>query len=214
MRVTWYGHSCFVLETHGGTRLLLDPCDPDTGYALDAIAADAVCVTHAHHDHSYTAAAAGNPLVIQGPGEYSVKDVRITGYPSWHDGVQGAQRGPNVIYLIQAEGRRVCHLGDLGALPEESVLEALSKPDLLLIPVGGRYTIDASAAAALTARLEPAVVTPMHYRTAALTFPLADAEEFIKLLGDSYRVQRLDRPDFTLPEPSEQGILLAPDYVR
>jgi L-ascorbate metabolism protein UlaG (beta-lactamase superfamily) len=165
MLINYHGHSEFLIETASGLRILTDPFDPAIPFPFHKTNADIVTVSHAHHDHEHLDKVEGRPQVIREGGErYPHKSVKITGLPSWHDSVQGATRGPNTIYLIQVDGLRLAHLGDLGCMPDESVLRPLEFLDLVFVPVGGTYTIDAKQAAALMARIKPRIIVPMHYK--------------------------------------------------
>ena len=146
MKLRWYGHSCFLLTGADGVRILTDPCDPPTGYKLHDIEADAVTVSHAHHDHNYLAAAAGQPAVIDSAGTFDVRGCRVTGVPTWHDPERGKKRGPNLVFVFEIDGLRVAHLGDLGDVPDAATVDAIGRVDVLLCPIGGYYTIDADEA--------------------------------------------------------------------
>ncbi len=165
MLISYHGHSEFLIETASGLRILTDPFDPAIPFPFRKTSADIVTVSHAHHDHEHLDKVEGRPQVIREGGEHHPhKNIKVTGLPSWHDKEKGAKRGPNTIYLFQFEGLRLAHLGDLGDLPDEKVLEALEFLDLVFVPVGGTYTIDAKQAVELMARIRPRVIVPMHYK--------------------------------------------------
>lgn len=165
MLITYHGHSQFTLETASGVRILTDPYDAKTGYPLREVAADIVTVSHAHDDHAWLQKVTGQPLVIRDEGPHTPQSgIRIQGFPAWHDDAHGQKRGRVLCYVIQADGLRVVHLGDLGELPPPALAEELGTPDVLLIPVGGFYTIDAAQAAQAVEQLNPRMVIPMHYR--------------------------------------------------
>ena len=197
MKMQWYGHSCFLLTSSDGVRILTDPCAPTTGYRLENIEADDVTSSHAHYDHNFFAAAAGSPEAISTPGEHTVRGVTITGIPTFHDDAGGKERGPNIVYAIEMDGLRIVHLGDLGHQPDAAACAAIGAPDVLLVPVGGTYTLDAAGACAVVALLKPRIVIPMHYQTAALTFSLDPVEPF--LTGLSGRtIHRLQQSECTI----------------
>ena len=167
MLIFHHGHSEFLLELADGYRILTDPFDAHVGYPMRRVRCDAVTVSHAHGDHSevgkaenYTALVDHAGTTVLAPG------VVVKGIESWHDDQQGALRGPNRIYILEADGLRIAHLGDLGAW-DDALAERLTGLDILLIPVGGYYTIDAQSAASLCHRVQPRIIIPMHYRTQA-----------------------------------------------
>lgn len=174
MKLTWLGHSCFLLETASGS-VVFDPYAPQSvpGLSLPPLTADAVLCSHGHRDHNYAQAVR---LSGKKPS-FSVRRME-----SFHDDQQGALRGENLISIVEAEGMRVVHLGDLGVMPDAGLLDALKKADLLMIPVGGYYTIDAKTALALVKELSPRIVVPMHYRGAGFGYDvIAEVDEFAGL---------------------------------
>jgi len=182
MEITWYGHACFRLRDKGAT-FVTDPYDQSIGYTLPKIRADIVTVSHDHADHNYVSGIKGAPKVVDGPGEYEIKGVFITGIATFHDRKKGAQRGRNTVFLLEFNGLTICHLGDLGHIPTQAQVEALSDVDVLLIPVGGVSTIGAPQAAEVISLLEPKIVIPMHYKTKALTLKLASVNRFLQEMG-------------------------------
>ena len=183
MLIRSMGHSQFLLEDRHGQRVVTDPFDAHTGYPMTPVRADAVTVSHAHGDHSFTEKVTGSPVVIDTAGTRSpLPDVRITGIPSFHDGEGGAKRGSNLLMLIEMDGLRTLHCGDLGHLPDGAILEAAGRVDVLLVPVGGFFTIDAEAAMETCRLFRPRVIVPMHYRTKYnASWPIQDAAPFLKL---------------------------------
>jgi L-ascorbate metabolism protein UlaG (beta-lactamase superfamily) len=165
MLIIYHGHSEFLLETEGGLRILTDPFDPKVPYPYRETSADIVTVSHEHFDHNHTEKVKGSPTVVRGVASFCpAPGVTVTGYPSFHDDKQGALRGPNTIFVIETEGLRVAHLGDLGAFPDKEVINALRGADVLMIPIGGTYTLDAERGAAFTRLIKPRVTIPMHYK--------------------------------------------------
>lgn len=162
---------------------MIDPFG-DIGLKMPNFSADIVLVTHGHPDHNNVGAVKGEPFVIENPGEYEVKGVFIQGIASFHDDKEGKERGVNTIYTIEAEDMRLCHLGDFGQkqLTDEQ-LEKIGKVDILMIPVGGTYTIDSSEAAKVIGQIEPKIVVPMHYEMPKLKFKLDGVEKFLKAMG-------------------------------
>lgn len=179
MEITWLGHSCFRLKGKGAT-LLTDPFDPSTGYVLGKPAADVVTVSINMPDHNNVQGVSGDPLVIDGPGEYEVSGVMITGIASSSGGEQPAR---NTIYVLEMDDLRLCHLGDLAKVPKNDLVETVGDVDVLMIPVGGRDTMDASMAMETISVLQPKIVVPMHYRTSLFGPELEPLDRFLREMG-------------------------------
>ena len=182
MEITWLGHSCFRIRGRQAT-VITDPYSPNLGYSLGNPKADIVTVSHQHEGHSYVSGIEGNPKPVLGPGEYEIGGVLIIGVATFHDNVRGEQRGKNTVYVMEVDEVAVCHLGDLGHVLTAEQVEELGDVDVLLLPVGGVSTINAPTAAEVVRQLEPEVVVPMHYKTAALRWELESAERFLKEIG-------------------------------
>jgi L-ascorbate metabolism protein UlaG (beta-lactamase superfamily) len=182
MDLTWYGHACFKLSDRG-VVIVTDPFQDDIGYERPRIRADVVTISHDHPGHNNRVGFRGGPKFLDGPGEYEIKGVFITGIATYHDGRRGQVRGRNTVFLFDFDGLTVCHLGDLGHIPSQTQVEALSDVDLLLIPVGGLHTIDASGAAEVISLIEPRLVVPMHYKTPVEKARLHDLARFLKEMG-------------------------------
>lgn len=187
MIITWLGHSCFKLQDKVGTdgvTVITDPYDKETGLKMPSIEADIVTVSHDHHDHNNVEALRGKPFVIDCAGEYDFKGVLVEGIDSYHDEEEGKLRGGNIIYRIEVEDISIVHLGDLGHTLTNEQLEKLVGTDVLLIPVGGKFTLDAKKAVEVISQIEPRIVIPMHYQTEGLAVEGLDSiEKFIKELG-------------------------------
>jgi len=182
MEISWLGHSCFRLKGRQAT-VITDPFSPDLGYSLGKPTARIVTVSHQHPGHSYIEGIGGNPKPVIGPGEYEISNVLIIGIATFHDTDRGKIRGKNTIYLIEMDEISVCHLGDLGHVLTDEQVEELGNVDVLLVPVGGVSTINASMAAEIVRQLEPRVVVPMHYKTQALDRELEPVAMFLKEIG-------------------------------
>ena len=179
MIITPLGHSCFLLEESTGTKVVTDPYSSDIGITLPPVTADVVTVSHSHYDHNNVKAVSGDPMVIDKPGMHDVKGVQIFGLNTYHDELNGAKRGSNVIFNIRMDGVNVCHLGDVGHGPSPMMIEAIGPVDILLIPVGGTYTIDAEVAKEYVDRLMPSVVIPMHFKTDDVELDIEGVEAFL-----------------------------------
>ncbi len=183
MTITWFGQSCFRLEAKEGS-ILIDPFSKEIGLKPPRIKDDVVLVTHQHHDHNNIEDANPEAFIIQNPGEYENHGIAIQGIQSFHDNKEGAERGLNTIYVIKAEELTICHLGDLGHVLTDHQVEKIGDVDILMIPVGGTYTIDAKTAVEVISQVEPKIVIPMHYMVSGHTpSPLDGPEKFVKELG-------------------------------
>jgi L-ascorbate metabolism protein UlaG (beta-lactamase superfamily) len=182
MDITWYGHACFRLGERGAV-VVTDPFGDHLGYTRPRIRADVVTISHDHAGHNNRVGFRGGPKFFDGPGEYEVRGVFITGIATYHDGRRGAVRGRNTVFVFEFASMTICHLGDLGHLPAQDELEALGDVDVLLIPVGGLHTIDASKATEVISLLEPRLVIPMHYKTPFEKARLQTVNKFLKEMG-------------------------------
>jgi len=182
MDINWLGHSCFRIRGKQAT-IITDPFPPDLGYTLGKQTADIVTVSHQHPSHSYDKGIDGDPKVIAGPGEYEIKGVLIIGIATFHDIDGGKTRGKNTTYLMEIDGITVCHLGDLGHVLTTEQVEEIDDVDMLLLPVGGKSTLNAATAAEVIRQLEPKVVIPMHYKTPVLERELDPVDNFLKEMG-------------------------------
>jgi L-ascorbate metabolism protein UlaG (beta-lactamase superfamily) len=176
--VTWLGHGCFRLRGRGAA-VVTDPYPPAIGLKLSRLDADLVTVSHEHENHNYTQVVR-DAYEIRGPGEYEVAGVSVIGVPTYHDAEKGAKHGRNTVYLIEIDDVRVCHLGDLGHKLDDAEAEAISSPDVLLVPVGGNTAINAVQAAEIVRQLEPRYVVPMHYAIPGLKLQLDSLDRFLK----------------------------------
>jgi L-ascorbate metabolism protein UlaG (beta-lactamase superfamily) len=214
-KISWAGQACFSISLSGGkdqsAEIVIDPFSEDIGLKLPNLSADIVLVSHAHMDHNNVGDVKGSPFVIQEPGEYEVKGVFIQGIESFHDNEQGKERGKNTIYVMEAEGMRLCHLGDLGQtqLTDEQV-EKIDTVDILMIPVGGNYTIDGAEAQKIISQLEPKIVIPMHFKLPKLKVELEDVSKFLKAMGksDIAPVDKLNIKANALPKEGASEIIV------
>ena len=179
MRLRYLGHSCFLLTAENGTRIVTDPYS-GIGYDMPRVAADYIVCTHGHYDHAYTdGVSCPQPPVVRA-GEYDLGGVRARGFDSFHDEVRGAKRGKNVVFVFEADGVRVCHMGDIGQPCTEEFAQRLGSIDVLLLPVGGTYTVDAAGAMEYVKAIAPKIAVPMHY-AAGGTIDIAPPGAFLAL---------------------------------
>lgn len=183
MRIKWLGHSCFKISSKNGIRIVTDPFDDNLGYRIPSVETDIVTVSHGHYDHNFVDCLNGDFEVIDKVGDFNVKGIPIRGVHTFHDEEEGAKRGGNIVYTFVVDDIKICHLGDLGHLLTPSQLEMIGDVDVLLIPVGGVYTIAAAQAVEVIKQLKPAVVVPMHYKTRALRLNVDPVEGFEQLMG-------------------------------
>ncbi|MFH0936976.1 MAG: MBL fold metallo-hydrolase [Candidatus Daviesbacteria bacterium] len=184
MDIYWYGQACFKLKGKTAS-VIIDPFDPEfTGLKLPKdLEGQVVLSSHSHKDHNNTSAVLGESLVISGPGEYEKAGIQITGIATFHDKVQGAERGSNTVFHILMDNLNILHLGDLGHSLTEEQTSLIDEVDILMVPVGGKYTVDAEEAAKIVAALEPKIVIPMHYSLPGLKSELSRVETFLKEMG-------------------------------
>lgn len=199
MRLTYHGHACFLLES-GGTAVLIDPFNEKCGYPFPNVSPTAVTVSHEHFDHNYVEVAGGSPKVIRGlrEGGQAWADVagrvgpfRLSGVKTYHDTSQGSERGRNVMFVFEAEDLRLVHAGDLGHTLSGEQVAATGRADVLLLPVGGHYTIGPKDADTVVGQLRPRLVVPMHYKTEVnQDWPIGPVDEFLR---GKERVRRQER---------------------
>ena len=199
MNISWYGHSCFKIQTkpkrgYEEVTIVTDPFDKTIGLRPPQGQADIVTISHSHHDHSDPSFLKGDPFVIDSPGEYSIKKISIQGIDSFHDDEKGEKRGRNSIFVIESEEIKVCHLGDLGHILTENQVEAIGEVDILFIPVGGKYTIEPEQVKEVISQLEPNVVVPMHYKISGLKLDISDEKPFFSIMGEKVKekVQKIN----------------------
>jgi len=189
MKVKWLGHACFMITSDAGIKIITDPYERsgDLTYGEIKESADIVTVSHEHFDHNNVSAVRGNPEIARGTKK--AKGIEFRGIATYHDDTGGKLRGNNTIFCFEVDGISVCHLGDLGHQLSDRQVAELGKVDILLIPVGGFYTIDAKVASEVCNRLTPGVIIPMHYKTDKCGLPIAGVDEFLQGKKD---VSRLD----------------------
>jgi L-ascorbate metabolism protein UlaG (beta-lactamase superfamily) len=180
VKIKWLGHACFVITSDAGTKIITDPYVTGGGIDYGEIteSADIVTVSHDHADHNNVAVVKGKPEVVRGSA--SIKGIEFKGIPGYHDDAGGSTRGKNTMFCFEVDGMRVCHVGDLGHQLSDKQVAELGRIDILLIPVGGYYTIDAKVATQVCNQLNPKVIIPMHFKTDKCAYPIAGVDEFLK----------------------------------
>lgn len=183
MKMEWIGHACFRMTAEDGTVVITDPYDEGVGINMLPLAANLVTMSHEHHDHNETRMIVGAPRIVRGTQEAAVGGVTARAVASFHDDVRGEKRGPNAIRIFDIDGLKVVHMGDQGCMPDENVLAAIADADVMMIPAGGTYTVDAQGAKAIIERARPQCVIPMHVKTAHCGYPIAPVTEFLAAMG-------------------------------
>lgn len=184
MKIKYLGHSCFLITAEDGTKIITDPYEPgglDGSLKHGAIGepADVVTVSHQHADHNYAQGVPGNPVVVSGEGSHAAHGIEFKGVASFHDASQGKERGPNTVFTFTVDGVTIAHLGDLGHRLTDDQLAQLGKVNVLLIPVGGFFTIDAAQATGIIDQLKPLIIIPMHAKNPKVDFPIAPVNDFL-----------------------------------
>lgn len=210
MRVKWLGHACFLITSRDGLRVITDPYAVGGGINYSPIkeTADVVSVSHGHDDHSNVSALKGKPEIINNAGIKTAKGIQFRGVATFHDEAQGRQRGSNTVFCFTIDDIKLCHLGDLGHVLNPELVSEIGAVDILFVPVGGYFTIDAAVATQVCDQLGPKVIIPMHFKTPKCTYPIADVEDFLK---GKKNVRRIDNSevDFEVEKlPANTEILI------
>jgi len=210
VKISYLGHSSFKIKS-SEVIVITDPFDPKaTGLKWKKVRADIVTVSHQHSDHNYLTGIEGQPFLISEPGEYEVKGVHVIGLASFHDGKRGKDRGENIAYMIHLDDFSIVHLGDLGAPLSSGQLENLNTVDVLLVPVGGKYTMNVEAVSELIAQIEPSYIVPMHYHLPGSKLGLDPLDKFLEQMGVESPVTQADldlRSRVALPEETTVVVL-------
>lgn len=211
MKIKWLGHSSFLVTSEEGTKIVTDPYSVGGGISYAPInqSADVVTISHNHGDHNNDRAIKGNPQSIKEEGIRKAKGIEFKGIPSHHDAIQGSERGGNIIFCFTIDCINICHLGDLGHILDHKQIADIGSVDILLIPVGGYYTIDYKQATTISKSLRPKVVIPMHYKTSKCGYPISKVDEFLKGKKNVRRLDlnEVDYKQSELPEQAEIVVL-------
>ncbi len=197
MEITWYGQTCFRLSERGLAAVVTDPYPPNAGLTIPRPRANVVTVSHDDPQCCYTKGVRGPFKLLDGPGEYEIGGVFITGITTFADGKHGASRGLNTIFTFGFDGLTVCHLGRLGHVPTQSQVEGLGAVNILLVPVGGSGSLTPARASEVISLFEPGMVIPMYYKVQGLKVSLGTLDPFLKEMGlekvDSQEVLKVSR---------------------
>ena len=211
MLVSWHGHACVSLQVNGYT-IVFDPHDgASIGLKKPVVRGDMVLVTHDHSDHNAvnTVSKEKTRVFKLFYGESIIDNVKITGLKTYHDKQKGKRRGENAVYIVEVKGVRVAHLGDLGEIPDQQVLDRLKGVNLLIIPVGGTFTIEPGEAWKIIEKTKPVNILPIHYWIPGITLPLKPVDEFLKHVKE-YEVVKLETNSFELEKYTGKVIVAKP----
>lgn len=213
MKIQWLGHSCFLMTLSNNVTVVTDPFSDDIGYKLPKIKADIVTVSHNHSDHNNLKGVRGQFKLFNETGDFIEKNIKMKGIASYHDKVKGLLRGKNIIFKFEIEGLGICHLGDLGHTLNHEQIKQIGKVDILFVPVGGKYTIDAKRANKIIKLLKPRVTIPMHYQTRELKFSLDSINKFTDNLEN---VSTLDKNEFEINMDNLKSYskIIIPEYTQ
>lgn len=210
MKIKYIGHACFLIETNG-LKVMTDPFDESLPYKFPKDEeVDIVTISHDHFDHNATHRVKVRKEVLRDPTDKVINGVKFKSKSFFHDEESGKKRGKNAIFLIESEGLKILHLGDLGHVPDEKELTEFKNVDILLTPVGGYYTIDSKKADEIVSIINPKIVIPMHYKTKNLDFPISPKEEFLK---GKENVINLDKMEFEIDKSNidnYKGVVVFP----
>jgi L-ascorbate metabolism protein UlaG (beta-lactamase superfamily) len=185
MKIKWYGHAAFLITSDEGTKIIIDPYEPGAfggqlSYDKIKDQADIVLTSHDHADHNDTGSLPGTPQIVKGSGPKTIRGISMKGVSSYHDPSKGSERGTNTVFTIKVNQIQICHLGDLGHLLSDKELAEIGPVDILLIPVGGFFTIDPKEATRVAEQIKPKILIPMHFKTEKCGFAIAPVEDFLK----------------------------------
>jgi len=209
VKLSWLGHAMFYIEAVDGTKIVTDPYSEKTGYSFPEVSADVVTISHRHYDHDNVGNVKGSPRVIGRPGKYVIGSTIIEGISSYHDEVMGEKRGENTIFVFNLGEISIGHMGDYGQAMTDEHVNALKDIDVLLIPVGGTFTIDFKQAAEIVQSVRPKVVIPMHYKTEDCVINIGPVEPFLQEVPYTKRQKEetVQLSPAELPEETEVWVM-------
>lgn len=215
VNIKWLGHSSFLISLDDAMKIVTDPFDDTVGYPMPDETANVCVVSHDHFDHNCISVIKGNPEVVKGNGEKEAKGIKFKGVASFHDEKGGSERGENTIWTFELGGIKFAHVGDLGIDLDDSQKKEIGAVDVLFVPTGGFYTIDADSASRVVEDLNPKVVIPMHYKTPFLgdNFPLSKVDQFIKGKENVVKEEK-NSVSFTKDSLPEKTTIYVLEYKR
>ncbi|RZN63220.1 MBL fold metallo-hydrolase [Methanonatronarchaeum sp. AMET6-2] len=206
MEIKWWGHACF--EIRNNSTVVTDPHDGKSiGLEKPEPEADVTLISHDHYDHNATSTVKGNPVTITNVGGSTARGIKIKGIKTYHDKSNGKQRGENLIFTFKINNTKFCHLGDLGQIPSEETIQKTGEIDVLFIPVGGNFTINAEEAKETIKLIKPKIAIPMHYKLPGLTVPIDGVDRFKNQLKEYEEVQNPYKLPDQLPQETEIKII-------
>ena len=209
MKIEWIGHACFRLTAKDGTTVITDPYDPSVGAKMVPLEAEMITMSHDHHDHCETQMIVGAPLILHGAESGQAGSIGSSAVASYHDDAEGALRGPNAIRIFRTDELKIVHMGDQGCMPDEAALAEIAGADVMMIPVGGTYTVDAQGAKAIIGAAKPRCVIPMHVKTKGCGYPIAPVDIFLEAMGVP-ELEAADGLEIAAGSVPEGVVLLAP----
>ena len=198
MTIEWIAHSCFKIRLESGREIVFDPFEDSIGYTRVDTTADIVLVSHDHYDHNCLDQIKGEYTLVNTPENRDLEGVVVEGFKTFHDKTHGIDRGENICFRVQAEGLTLLHMGDIGEVPSEEFFAEIGNIDILMIPVGGVYTIDANEAVEICKRIDPNIIIPMHYKTQRLRLDVDTVFRFTEAAGRYFDRSRLGGSSFRL----------------
>lgn len=217
MKIKWYGHAAFLITSERGIKIIIDPYESGAyggqlSYGKIEDMADIVITSHDHADHNDIKNLPGSPQIIKGSGTKNIKGISIKGISTFHDSSKGSERGENTIFVLTVDEMQLCHLGDLGHILSEKEIKEIGPVDILMIPVGGFYTIDAKQATHVAEQIRPKILIPMHFKTKKCGFPIAPVDDFLKN-KTNYKKAETSEVSITKPNLPQKTEIIVLDHA-
>ncbi|MBE6071688.1 MAG: Zn-dependent hydrolase [Clostridium butyricum] len=188
MQIFWYGHSCFLIKTNTGKRILMEPFESNIEYNINFPKCDVTTLSHNHFSNSYIDKVGINTKLLNHHGTFDMNTLKVYGITTFCDKLKGAKRGKNIIFIFKIENYTICHLGNLGHIPDINILDRLQGIDILFIPISSQFTLDPIEASHLCDLILPKYIIPMNYKTLDSSIPLNDLEKFLFCNKNIYKI--------------------------